>query len=155
MPAQVPEIPTMPKYTVLSSTFSAAKSVWAAGKNYKIVSTVESLAEVVAEKALSASSKYTTLSSLKDVDAKLRPALAELDRAVSPYVVTGLEKGKEGGKALEPVVKVAGKVAAVYAMVLPVKTAQTIANAVYGIFLKNLEKVGKAMLITNPETSAN
>ena len=87
-------------------------------------------------------------SSLKEVDAKLRPVLVDLDRAVSPYVATGIEKGQEGGKKLEPVFKVARKV-------LPVKTAETVAYAVYGIFIKNLESVGKALLITNPETSNN
>jgi hypothetical protein len=148
MPAQVPEIPTMPAYTVLSSTFSTVKSVSTAGKNYKIISSVESLAEAVAEKALTVTSKYTAVSSLKEVDAKLRPVLVDLDRAVSPYVATGIEKGQEGGKKLEPVLNVARKV-------LPVKTAETVAYAVYGIFIKNLESVGKALLITNPETSNN
>ena len=99
MPAQVPEIPTMPKYTVLSSTFSSAKTLWTAGKSYKLLSSAESLVESVAEKALTLASPYTSVSSLKDVDAKLRPLLLDLDRAVSPYVATGLEKGQEGGKA--------------------------------------------------------
>ena len=34
------------------------------------------------------------------------------------------------------------------------RLAVSVTETAYGIFRKNLEKVGKALLITNPETSA-
>ena len=136
------------QYTVLTQTYCAAKAVWTEGKNYKLISTAESLAESIAEKALSATARYTAVSSLVDVDAKLCPVLGDIDRAVSPYVVSGVEKGMEGGKMLEPVFVAARKV-------LPVKTASTVANVVYETAVKNAERVGEALRINNPETSTN
>ena len=135
-------------YTVLSQTYSAAKAVWTEGKNYKLISTAESLAESLAEKALSATARYTAVSSLVDVDKKLCPVLVDLDLLVSPYVVSGLEKGREGGKMLEPVLDVARKV-------LPVKMAETVAYAVYGTVVNNVESVGVALRMNNQETSTN
>jgi len=146
MPATMPNLPSLPKYTVLSSSYATFKSTWAAGKNYRIVATVEGLTETVAEKVVDLTSKYTKASSLSELDVVLRPALVTADVKVSPYIESGLETGAEKKKQLEPVFDVARKV-------LPVQTAVSLFAIFMGIFQKNMERVGKVMLIENPETT--
>jgi len=98
MPAAVPNLPTLPKYTVLSSTYSTFKDTWAAGKNYRIVSTVESVTETVASKVVSLTSKYTKASTLGELDVIIRPSLVTADVKVSPYIENGITTGLEQKK---------------------------------------------------------
>ncbi|GMI10692.1 hypothetical protein TrRE_jg3025 [Triparma retinervis] len=141
----VPNLPSVPKYTVLTSSYSTFKDVWAQSKNYALVSTAANLTEAVAGKAVSMTSKYTKASTLKELDIVLRPALLGADIKVSPYIVKGLdEANKQSEGPLAPVVNVAKKV-------LPIQTAATIFSVFMGIFTKNMEKVGRFMLIENPE----
>mmetsp|Transcript_3648 Transcript_3648/g.7703 ORF Transcript_3648/g.7703 Transcript_3648/m.7703 type:complete len:148 (+) Transcript_3648:51-494(+) len=146
MPAAVPNLPTLPKYTVLSSTYSTFKDTWAAGKNYRIVSTVESVTETVASKVVSLTSKYTKASTLGELDVIIRPSLVTADVKVSPYIENGITTGLEQKKKLEPAFETAKKV-------LPVQTALSLAAIFLGIFQKNMERVGKVMLLENPETT--
>uniref|UniRef100_A0A7S2QVF6 Uncharacterized protein n=1 Tax=Triparma pacifica TaxID=91992 RepID=A0A7S2QVF6_9STRA len=146
MVASVPaNLPSVPKYTLLTSTYSTFKDVWSQSKNYAVVSTAASLTETVAEKAVSLTSKYTKASTLKELDVVLRPALLGADIKVSPYIVKGIdtaEKQTEG--PLKPVINVGMKV-------LPINTAKSLFSIFMGIFTKNMERVGKFMLIENPE----
>ncbi len=58
--------------------------------------------------------------------------------------------------ALPPKVKAAVDFASKVPGVAPAaKLAVSVTETAYGIFRKNLEKVGKVLLITHPETSAN
>ncbi|GMI34053.1 hypothetical protein TeGR_g9271 [Tetraparma gracilis] len=134
------EVP--PTYTVLSTGYSTFKTVWAASKNYQLVSTATGLAETVATKVVSIAAK----TDLAAIDAKLSPAFAKADRSVSPMVENTLKFGEKKVKDLEPVINVVK-------VVVPVKTATAVSASLYGIFLKNLEKVGQVMLIENPEVT--
>jgi hypothetical protein len=133
-------------YTVISSSYSTFKSAWAAGKSYKVVNSVENVAETVASKVVSATSKYTKASTLREVDVILRPALLTLDNTVSPYVENTVKFTTTQTKNMEPVISVAKKV-------LPISTASSLFAYFLGVFSKNMETVGRFMLIKEaPET---
>jgi hypothetical protein len=142
----VSSIPSIPMYTVISSSYSTFKSAWAQGKSYKVVSTAESLCESVAAKVVSATSGYTNASTLREMDVYLRPTLLGLDITVSPYVENTVKFTSTQAKNLEPAVAVAKKV-------LPVNTVTSLYAYFLGVFMKNLERVGSVMLIKEqPET---
>ena len=132
-----------PSYPLLSTGYSTAKSIWAKGKSYQIIKPVEELSETIASKVVAVVAKTT----LADIDASLTPQLSKYDYKVSPMVentVTFAEKKKTENEGLINLVS----------KVVPIQTANNVASVFYGIFLKNLEKVGKVLLIENPETSA-
>jgi hypothetical protein len=132
------EVP--PKYTLLSTGYSTFKTAWTAGKNYRILSGVESLVEDVAGKVVSIAGK-TDLASL---DAKIAPALLNADKTASPMVDNTLVYTATQYKTIEPAVNM-------IKVVVPVKTAQAVTLSLYNQFLKNVEQIGKVMLIENPE----
>ena len=142
----VPSLPSVPKYTLLTSSYSSFKDVWAQSKNYAVVSTAANLTEAVAEKAVSMTSKYTKASTLKELDIVLRPALLGADINFSPMIVKGLETAQ--AQADTPL---AQKVLPIAKKVLPIQTAASLFSIFMGIFTKNMERVGKFMLIENPE----
>ena len=146
MPTAVPNLPSLPKYTILSSSYSTFKTTWAAGKSYRVVSSVESLTETVASKVVSLTSKYTKASTLGELDVIIRPSLVTADIKVSPYIESGIATSLEQKKKAEPAIEIAKKV-------LPVQTALSLFAIFIGIFQKNMERVGKVMLIENPETT--
>jgi len=65
MQSVIGNIPSIPKYMVLSSSYSTFKETWEAGKNYKIISSVLPLVEKVGEKAVTLTSKYTKANTLR------------------------------------------------------------------------------------------
>jgi len=132
-----------PKYTLLASTYSTLKTVWSEGKNYRIVGAVEEIAEAIATKIVAVAAK----TDLAAIDAKLSPVFENADRSVSPMVENSLQFGEKKLKDLEPVLNVVK-------VVVPVKTATALTTMTYGIFLKNLIKIGDAMKIENPEVTA-
>jgi hypothetical protein len=133
-------------YTVLSSGYSTAKTVWAAGKDYRLVGAAESMAESVAGKLVAATSSYTRASTLREADVLLRPALLSADVAVSPYIERSVKYSGKTAEDLEPVLAVARKV-------LPVKTVASLYAFWFGLFTATMERVGKAMMIeAAPET---
>ena len=144
MPAS--PIPSIPMYTVLSSTYSNFKAGWAAGKGYKVVGTLETAAESIASMAVAATSAYTKASTLHELDVKIRPNVLRADCAVSPYIEKSAKFASDGSKQMSPVVKVLRKV-------VPVATAGALYSIFIAIFSKNMSTVGRFMLIKeSPET---
>jgi hypothetical protein len=141
-------IPAIPKYTILSSSYTTFKETWEAGKNYKLVSAVLPLVETIGEKACGITSKYTGAETLSEIDVILRPTLVSADASCSPLVEKAIVQAEKQSGNLAPVVKVLRKV-------LPVQTSIKIVAFFYATFLSNLEKAGKVLLLEAPETSAN
>ena len=137
-----PAPPAPPTYTILSDTYSTLKTAWISGKNYKLVSSLEELAETIATKVVAVTAK-TDLASL---DSKLTPALAKGDLSVSPMVENTLKFGQERTKQFKPLITVV-KVS------VPYNTAAAVANYSYEVAYKQVETIEKAMRIDNPEVT--
>jgi len=135
--------------TLLSTTYEHLKVAWSAGKGYKILGSLEFVAEAFASRAVSLTSTFTKHSTLQELDVRLRPAIRSADGAISPYIEKTAKYAEKKSEQLQPVVRIARKV-------LPVQTAASIVGYFLRLFTKNMESVGRFMLIKEvPETGAN
>ena len=137
------------RYTVVSSTYSAIKSVLTLSKDYKLVSTVTNLAEKVGESVVGATGKYTGVNDLTELDSVVVPRLSSIDSTASPYLV-------KANNAVDNLLEDerTGKVFTfVNNYVVDEKKVVAAREAVRAAVVKNLEVVERNMKITNPETT--
>ena len=141
--ATVPTVPTTPEYTLLSTGYTTAKQTWEASKDYVVVSSVLPLVESCGEKCLEVTGKYTSVSSLTELDQRVSPALSTADAELSPYVSTVVSKAEETANSA-PVKAVEER--------LPVEAVAGYGYAAYGIVMKNLSKISEALKVQKTET---
>jgi hypothetical protein len=142
------QVPVIPKYNLLSSGYSSFKDTWQSGKNYKILTNILPIVEQIGAKAVTLTSTYTGAESLGEFDTILRPTLVSADVACSPFVNKGIQEADKQRTALKPL-------GDLLRTVFPVQFATSVVGFVYETFLKNLEKIGLALKLEGPETSAN
>lgn len=172
-----------PSYPLLSTTYATFKSVWVAGKDYQITKPLSELAENVASKVVSVAGKTTLADidvslepALSKYDYKVSPlventvAFMEKKKEENEGVVKLVCKVlpiqvREGGTGRRLRrenflwTRFAGSITNPRmsqfhsSSSLLVQTVTSLASVFYGIFEKNLKKVGSVLLIEIPETT--